>query len=288
MYNIGITREHRTSIIFLIDQSGSMAGEILHMGRVISKAEVVAEVCNMALSELIERARRNGEVRNYYDIAILGYSGDGVSSLLTTSGNPLISIDELATRDYTPQTIHLKRNAMDGESCFFDEVIEQRIEAKASGATPMYEALDVAYELVKEWCSDPRNRESFPPMIYNISDGESSDCDYTDISDIAERIKGVGTNHGDVLLVNTHIASDAKNRSFIFPSQDEFHEQMSQCRSAMACFHAASDMPEILSQAANSLRSTSSDKPLKCMSFNCSITELVTILNIGSISVKRY
>lgn len=288
MYNVGITREHRTSIIFLIDQSGSMAGEILHMGRVISKAEVVAEVCNMVLSELIERARRNGEVRNYYDVAVLGYSGDGVSSLLTTSGNPFISVDELATQGFTPQTIRLKRNATGSESRFFDEMIEQRIVAKASGETPMYEALDIAYEIVKEWCSDPQKRESFPPMIYNISDGESSDCDYTDISDIAERIKGVGTNHGNVLLVNTHIASDPESRSFIFPSHDEVHDHMSQCKSAMIFFHASSDMPEILSQAAASIRPTSSDKPSKCMSFNCPITELVAILNIGSTSVKRY
>ena len=35
------------------------------------------EVTNRLLFELIERARRSDEVRDYYDIAVLGYSGDG-------------------------------------------------------------------------------------------------------------------------------------------------------------------------------------------------------------------
>lgn len=288
MYNVGITREHRTAIIFLIDQSGSMAGEILHLGRNISKAEVVAEVCNMAISELIERATRLGEVRNYYDIAILGYSGDGVQSLLTDSGSPFLGVDTLAQRGFTPRVINVKRRMLSGEYRFFEESIEQRIAAEAHGETPMYEALDIAYELVSSWCSEPNNRESFPPMIYNITDGESSDCDYNDISDIAERIKGVGTNHGNVVLVNTHIASDGENRSLIFPTHTQISNHMSHCKSAMTLFHAASDMPSIFSTAVVGLNAAVADDQCKCMSFNCSVTELIAILNIGSISVNKY
>lgn len=43
----------------------------------------MAEVANSLLSELLLRATREGEVRDYYDIAVVGYSGEGVHSLLS-------------------------------------------------------------------------------------------------------------------------------------------------------------------------------------------------------------
>ena len=76
MYTQSITRSHRTAFILAIDQSGSMAEKLLFRGRQTTKAEAVAEVTNRLLFELIERARRRDEVRDYYDIAVLGYSGD--------------------------------------------------------------------------------------------------------------------------------------------------------------------------------------------------------------------
>lgn len=75
MYTQSITRSHRTAFILAIDQSGSMAEKLLFRGRQTTKAEAVAEVTNRLLFELIERARRSDEVRDYYDIAVLGYSG---------------------------------------------------------------------------------------------------------------------------------------------------------------------------------------------------------------------
>lgn len=79
MYTQSITRSHRTAFILAIDQSGSMAEKLLFRGRQTTKAEAVAEVTNRLLFELIERARRSDEVRDYYDIAVLGYSGDGIA-----------------------------------------------------------------------------------------------------------------------------------------------------------------------------------------------------------------
>lgn len=90
-----ITRSHRTAFILAIDQSGSMAEKLLFRGRQTTKAEAVAEVTNRLLFELIERARRSDEVRDYYDIAVLGYSGDGIVSLLNDP-EPLVPVSRLA------------------------------------------------------------------------------------------------------------------------------------------------------------------------------------------------
>lgn len=82
-YTQSITRRHRTAFVLAIDQSGSMVEELKFRGQRISKAAAVAEVANSLLSELLLRATREGEVRDYYDIAVIGYSGEGVRSLLS-------------------------------------------------------------------------------------------------------------------------------------------------------------------------------------------------------------
>ena len=74
MYTQSITRNHRTAFILAIDGSGSMAESILFRGRCMTKAEAVATITNDLLFELVERARRSDGVRDYYDIAVVGYS----------------------------------------------------------------------------------------------------------------------------------------------------------------------------------------------------------------------
>ena len=76
MYTQSITRNHRTAFILAIDCSGSMAESILFRGRRLNKAEAVAGITNDLLFELVERARRSDGIRDYYDIAVIGYSGD--------------------------------------------------------------------------------------------------------------------------------------------------------------------------------------------------------------------
>ena len=82
MYKAKITREHRTAFIILCDRSGSMAEETRFGGQVMRKAEAVACIINMLLGELIHRSRRDDGIRDYFDIAVLGYSGSGVQPLL--------------------------------------------------------------------------------------------------------------------------------------------------------------------------------------------------------------
>ena len=96
MYTQSITRTHRTAIILAIDGSGSMAEKIRFRNRQMTKAEAVATITNGMLFELIERARRSDGVRDYYDIAVIGYSGDDEVYSLLPGGRELISVAELA------------------------------------------------------------------------------------------------------------------------------------------------------------------------------------------------
>ena len=139
MYTQSITRSHRTAFILAIDQSGSMAEKLLFRGRQTTKAEAVAEVTNRLLFELIERARRSDEVRDYYDIAVLGYSGDGIVSLLNDP-EPLVPVSRLAALPVDFAETVVERRMPDGEATFRKISMPAWIAPKAVGQTPMYEA----------------------------------------------------------------------------------------------------------------------------------------------------
>ena len=98
MYARSITRTHRTAFVVAIDGSGSMAEPIRFRGRSATKAEAVAEVADELLFELIERARRDDGVRDYYDIALIGYGGDDRVESLLPDGAETLTVTELAAR----------------------------------------------------------------------------------------------------------------------------------------------------------------------------------------------
>ncbi len=283
MYSKSITRSSRALFVIAIDQSASMAGIIDVDGTQITKAQMVARVANDLISELIERSRRTDGVRDYYDVAIIGYSGDGVQWLLGKPWASIVEIDKCCKEESLTTSLYIEREV----KRFSQHYVRRWIEAKASGSTPMYECLLEVRDLLNMWVSEPKNFGSFPPMVYNITDGESTDCDYTDIVDISSQIKDIKTSDGNALLINVHIASSAASKSMIFPTADEFVESQHSSICAMTLYNAASEMPPIFSDAIRCLKGSRSGERFKAMSYNATASQIVSLLNIGSISVKR-
>lgn len=110
MYQQHVTHRNRTAVILVIDCSVSMKARTHINDMPIAMSEAAAMVSNFIIDELIERARRNDKVRNYYDIAVIGYSGDGVESLLPMSGDGFVSIDRLAEHAPQPKTYVVEQN----------------------------------------------------------------------------------------------------------------------------------------------------------------------------------
>ncbi len=76
-------------------------------------------------------------------------------------------------------------------------------------------------DIAAAWCADPAHAESFPPMVFNITDGEATDCDDAGTGcAVADQIKSLRTADGNVLLVNIHIAAGTPNGVF-FPRPHE-------------------------------------------------------------------
>ena len=273
MYTQSITRSRRTAFFLAIDCSGSMAEPIRFRGRPTTKAEAVASVANGLLFELIERARRSDGVRNYYDIAVLGYSGDDEVSSLLPGDRDTLSVTELAAvrPDIRRETVECR--LPDGGIALRELPVPVWIEPRAAGQTPMCEAL----RRIRD------HAESFPPIVFNVTDGEATDSDEEELRAVAEEIKALRTADGNVLVVNIHIAAADTSAASFFPSEEEPRYPN---RYAALLYDCSSVMPAVFDEAIRAAKGPGAVPPFRGVSYNASADELVAMLNIGSISVK--
>ena len=283
MYTQSITRTHRTAFILAIDGSGSMAEPIAFRGRRMTQAQAVASITNELLFELIERARRTDGVRDYYDIAVLGYSGDDEVYSLLPGGRETISVAELAAGPVPMKTETVECRLPDGSAVLRDLPTPTWVEPSAAGQTPMCEALRRVRDIAAAWCADPAHAESFPPTVFHITDGEATDGDEEELRTVAERIRSLRTNDGEVLLINIHLATNDGQRPVFFPSEEEASYPN---RYAALLYDCSSVMPAVFNEAIREAKGPGAAAPFRGMSYNASAEQLIAMLNIGSISIK--
>lgn len=282
MYSQEITRRHRAAFVLVLDRSGSMQ-ERIRLGRMhITRAEAVTMMANSLITELIDRCRRTDALRNYYDVAVVGYSNDEVEMLLCREG--FVSVEELAAAAPKPTTMAIEEDLADGTTAMVEHSMVQWFAPKAEGKTPMYEALRRVRDLVEEWCAKECNRESFPPVVINITDGESSDSTDRELCDICSQIRRAATDDGNTLLLNIHISANHTLPAIVFPMADELSQADHYARTLAEC---SSVMPEAFNSAIIQLKGAGAVPPFFGMGYNASIIELLSFINIGSRSVSN-
>lgn len=282
MYKQEITGKHRTAFIFAVDRSLSMSERVVcEWGHTLTKADMVAQAVNDMLSELEKRALREGCVRNYFDIAVLGY-WDGKVVPLIDPKRPFIPISEL--RNYEPRRYDRVVEHCDRNGCrvVTEESADAWIDPVASGSTPMYEAFWEIGRLVSGWCANPLNAGSFPPVVINITDGEASDCDPVELRNESLNIRRQGTADGNVLLMNVHITTSTCGGSLLFPTDDEVGHENLYSRLLADC---SSVMPSVFNGIVRDMRRDEAEPPYLAMGYNTSPKDLFAMLNIGSRSV---
>lgn len=282
MYSSRITRLNPTAFIILIDQSGSMEEQITFFQERMTKADAVSIVTNMLLSEFVNRSRRNDELRDYFDIAAIGYSSDGAQSLLSADGT-FIKPSQLMRTECPVRMLTKERILPNGEHII--STVRQRcwITPKAKGNTPMYTALVNTYNLAEKWCAKAENRNSYPLTIFNITDGEATDADEQSLLQISNDIKQLSTSDGNVLLLNIHISTSDMQQQVLFPNS----LQTLPCgRYAAMLYQMSSQMPDPYNSYIMQFNTPPTTPPFRGMSFNTSITEIISMMNIGSISSK--
>lgn len=282
MYTQEITRSHRAAFVLLLDQSTSMQQQVQFGRLTATKAQMVAYTANSLITELIDRCRRSDGIRNYYDIAVIGYSGESVRSLLPREG--FNSVAELA-QDMPPQTtVAFEEDLPDGTQTLVRHRQREWITPLAEGTTPMHEALHMVRDLVEAWCDEEQNAESFPPIVINITDGEPTDCTEIDLRDVCTLIKRTATEDGNTLLINIHISTDHRLNSIIFPMQEELSQACNKARLLADC---SSVMPAALNEAIREMKGVGAMPPYIGIGYNATVVELLSMINIGSRSITQ-
>ncbi|MBB6049612.1 vWA domain-containing protein [Armatimonas rosea] len=211
--NSDITRYTPSCFCFILDQSSSMAepfGE--RDGQApVTKAEAVAMALNNLLRNLILSCSKSDGVRNYFEIAVIGY-GEEVAPAWQGAlrGRELVPIAEVAQH-----VLRLEERvvAMAGGNA---ETIKAPIwlTPQAKGSTTMCAALHYAHEVLSYWVG--RNPASHPPVIVHITDGEATDGEPGPYLDA---LANLGTGNGRATLFNVHLSSRRVAQPLSFPDK---------------------------------------------------------------------
>jgi hypothetical protein len=266
-----ITRAHPTCIIFLVDQSTSM-NESFSGRKDVQKAEAVADAINRWLYALTIESSKDEGLRRYFDVGVIGYAEHSVAAFGGKfAGRYVVPINELGDN---PVRYEEKIDSYRDDDGNVQEVVAKVpvwLDPLADGNTSMCAALAKATELLKDWCG--RYRESFPPIVINITDGASTDGDPTQP---AATLKRLSTNDGQVLLFNCHISSSAA-ASVEYPvSADELTDEHGRL-----LFNISSEIPPVLREQAGGL-GYEVREGARGLFFNTPGDQLAAFLDVGT------
>lgn len=277
-YSANITQNNRQTIIFLIDQSGSMNENITWCGNLMTKAEAVTDVVNNALGEIVARCNNYGQYKSYFNIAVIGYGGNGVKSLLGEGRQVFFTPSELGYGWKRNVEVINVRKLPNGKECATKVNKKVWIEPHAEGKTPMFGAFNYVFDLLAASIAQECAKDCFPPIVINVTDGEATDCNENELDSVTQRVKNLATNDGNVLLMNVHIGG-SEDDSIIFPSHTNCPLQS---KFARLLFNVSSVMPEFFEREI--IQICNNEKPFKAFAYNASIGDLVRMVNIGSSS----
>jgi len=100
-YTSQITRNTPTAFIFLVDYSCSMNRSTTLNGESMGMNEAVSRIVNHQINELVLRCIKGNEIRNYFDIAVVGYGKEVYSGWSgNLEGRYFVSPQELKDNPY--------------------------------------------------------------------------------------------------------------------------------------------------------------------------------------------
>ena len=224
-----IDRDNPGCFIFLLDHSTSMNDPWSdpQMEGPSSKADGLAKIVNRALEWLVGNSGGDlDSLYHYFDVAVIGYGATVQSALPGKLGlSSLVTSIELDKAGSTRTENGVSRLVW--------------IEPKANGGTPMAEALELGWRLAEGWSRSHQN--CFPPVVFNITDGQATDSEYGDPVEVAGHLRAISTTDGPLTLFNISITG-ADEQIVKYPSSS------SQLRDPWAkqLFEMSSPLPEVM------------------------------------------
>ena len=268
-YEAEVSRNNPSAFLFLIDMSGSMTDPY---GGGKRKADGVADAINKLLSNLSIKCTKSEGVRDYYEVGVITY-GKKVEPGLggELAGQTLAPISVVA--NHPARVEERARKEEDGAGGITEVKVKFPIwfDPKAAGSTPMCKAFSLAHETLQPWVA--AHPYSFPPIVINITDGESTDGDPLPH---AEALRALETQDGKALLFNCHISGAQGNSVLFADAEEELADQH-----AKLLFQMSSVLPEGLRDGAQREGFPVSENS-RGFAFNADLVELIRFLDIGT------
>ncbi|MDR1554639.1 MAG: VWA domain-containing protein [Campylobacteraceae bacterium] len=271
-----ISRKRPAAFLFLVDQSESMGYLMPSINK--PKAQHVANVINRTILNLIDLCNKVDGIRDYFHISVICYNGNGVSNgILKDTPNPfLLPVSAIADNVVGEETFIEKIDSGLGRIIEREVKFPVWIEAEAIGETPMCAAFEKAKDALSVWCRE--HMDSYPPIMINITDGDSTDGNP---EDLADSIKNISTLCGNVSIFNIHVSSNAAN-VISYPISDiDIKDEY-----ARRLFKMSSVFPSYLLQKAMQ-RGYNINAESKCFVFNADAGDIANFFEIGTLPATQ-
>ena len=277
-YTADVSRANPACFLFLIDQSGSMAGAMAGQpGQ--RKMDQAAAAVNHTLDTLAQRCSQGMDIRDYFDIGVLGYNTDNTGRPIITSGfentspqQPFLPISQVVD---AADVVEMQVKESDGAGGLVEVTRRMPVwlQPHAQYATPMCAALETAINALEGWIA--LHPDSFPPIVINVSDGAASDGSP---GQLAQQVMELQTSDGNVLMFNVHL-SEVAAVPLQYPSGIEGLPEGDEYASMM--FRMSSVLPES-SRAQAATLDLPVDQNSRGYVFNADLVALVQFLDIGT------
>ena len=259
-----ISEVHPTAIVFVVDQSCSMArGTDLDNVDYDYISDLAAISVNKQIENFLKKCiGEDGTISHLYDIAVLGYG-----NCVSTAWNGALA--DKAFHSPMELLSHVK-----------DTTNQYRwVDPKDSDTRGRCDlAMEYVYGLVSAWCGRKENRFSYPPTVIHISDGDVKRDYQRDFLLNAERIKGLNTEVGNVILWNIGFLP-VRYKEHVFLSGEEL-PALVQFPGGLVMYEASSYLPERFKEKAAAFHHNDPKLARKTMGVNVRMQTLFDILRL--------
>jgi len=205
-------------IVFLVDHSLAALAE---SGGQVASSNVARDV-NSWLVDLVLLCSRSVRFWPWADVSVIVYGNDKKGHVVvesgfigSLSGREIVSIRDIAENPARMDVVTVSfLDEECGECLQFEQqrpVWVDHIAEGGRGGAPLCSAIVKACEVVDDWI--PRNPESHPPIVINMSSGGVSDGGPWPFADALTRR---GTRDGKVLFAHT-VSAAVPGGAIVFP-----------------------------------------------------------------------
>jgi hypothetical protein len=276
-YSMEISRQNKALFVFLLDQSFSMEDPMANSTN--RKIDELTAAINAWLQNLSIACAKAEGFKDFFDIGIIGYGTDEDSNPIIEpaligplAGRDIVTISEVAQNPARIDTVTaVMQDEETGELLEMPQQMPIWIDPVTRGATPICSAIVKVCEIVDNWIA--QHSTSFPPIVINITDGESSEGDPIPYADT---LKQRETNDGNVLFFNCCLSSTAAD-PFLFKGNGELLPD----EFAKSLFKMSSVLPESIVDKARAA-GQELEPNARGMAYNADMVSLIKFLDLGT------